>query len=153
MCASRCPPTPRAHAQGAGRLAGVLPIYIGGPEATSIHQAIEGIEPPRPLTHDLFVDVLEELGTRLERVVITEVRDHTFYAELHLVSSGRTTVVSSRPSDAVALAVRIGCPIFASEAVLDAAGQAPEPDPEDADEIIDEFRDFIENINPEDFAG
>jgi bifunctional DNase/RNase len=131
----------------------VLPIYIGGPEATSIHQAIEGIEPPRPLTHDLFVTVLDELGTRLERVVITEVREHTFYAELHLLTDGAPRVVSSRPSDAVALAVRAGCPLFASEAVLDAAGQTPEPETDDADEIIDEFRDFIENINPEDFAG
>lgn len=131
----------------------VLPIYIGGPEATSIHQAIEGIEPPRPLTHDLFVTVLDELGTRLERVVITEVREHTFYAELHLVTGGTPRIVSSRPSDAVALAVRAGCPLFASEEVLEAAGQTPEPETEDADEIIDEFRDFIENINPEDFAG
>lgn len=131
----------------------VLPIYIGGPEATSIHQAIEGIEAPRPLTHDLFVNVLDELGTTLERVVITDVREHTFFAELHLVTAGATRVVSSRPSDAVALAVRTGSPLFASEEVLSAAGQAPEPEPEDADEIIDEFRDFIENINPEDFAG
>ena len=66
----------------------VLPIYIGGPEATSIHQALEGIEPPRPLTHDLMVNVLGELGTRLDHVVITEMREHTFFAELHLVSGG-----------------------------------------------------------------
>jgi bifunctional DNase/RNase len=134
----------------------VLPIYIGGPEATSIHQALEGIEPPRPLTHDLFVNVLGELGTRLDRIVITEVRDHTFFAELHLQVGGENKVVSSRPSDAVALAVRTGSPLFASEDVLESAGQAAETDAEedvDADEIIDEFRDFIENINPEDFAG
>lgn len=133
----------------------VLPIYIGGPEATSIHQAIEGIEAPRPLTHDLFVNVLDELGTTLDRVVITDVREHTFFAELHLITGGQTRVVSSRPSDAVALAVRTGSPLFASEDVLESAGQIPEPEPDvdDDDEIIDEFRDFIENINPEDFAS
>lgn len=131
----------------------VLPIYIGGPEATSIHQAIEGIEAPRPLTHDLFVNVLGELDTTLERVVITSVRDHTFFAELHLTTAGTTRVVSSRPSDAVALAVRTGSPLFASEDVLESAGQLPEPEVDDEEEILDEFRDFIENINPEDFAG
>lgn len=131
----------------------VLPIYIGGPEATSIHQAVEGIEAPRPLTHDLFVNVLGELDTTLDRVVITSVRDHTFFAELHLTVGGTSHVVSSRPSDAVALAVRTGSPLFASEDVLESAGQVPEPEVDDEEEILDEFRDFIESINPEDFAG
>lgn len=133
----------------------VLPIYIGGPEASSIHQAIEGIEAPRPLTHDLFVDVLEALEVQLAEVVITEMRDHTFYAELHLTSRGtdRRLSVSSRPSDAIALAVRVGCEIFCEERVLAEAGQVPEPEPASAEEIIDEFRDFIDNVTPDDFAG
>lgn len=132
----------------------VLPIYIGGPEASSIHQAIEGIEAPRPLTHDLFVDVLEALEVQLTEVVITEMRDHTFFAELHLVTlgTGQRLSVSSRPSDAVALAVRVGCEIFCEEEVLAEAGHVPEPEPASADEIIDEFRDFIDNVTPDDFA-
>lgn len=135
---------------GAQRL---LPIYIGGPEASAIHYALEGIEPPRPLTHDLFVTVLAELGSTLERVLVTEVRDHTYYAELHLRAPDGDHVVSSRPSDAIALAVRCGAPLFASESLLDEVGQLPEPEPDDdADEIIDEFKDFIESVSPEDFA-
>ena len=129
----------------------VLPIYIGGPEATSIHQAMEGIVAPRPLTHDLFVNVLDVLGVQLTQVVITEMREHTFFAELHLSGPAGALTVSSRPSDAVALAVRVGCDVFCDEAVLDEA--AHEPEPASDDEIIDEFRDFIDNITPDDFAG
>jgi hypothetical protein len=132
----------------------LLPIYIGSPEAAAIHYALEGIEPPRPLTHDLFVTVLGELGATLERVVVTAVHDHTYYAELHLQSAGGSKVISSRPSDAIALAVRVGCPIFGEEALIDEVGQEAEvADEDEAEEILDEFRDFIENISPEDFAG
>jgi uncharacterized protein len=134
---------------GAQRL---LPIYIGSPEASSIHYALEGIDPPRPLTHDLFLNTLHELGATLERVVLTEVRDHTYYAELHLTAAGVEHVLSSRPSDAIALAVRCEAPLFASDALLDEVGQLPEPEPEtDAEDMIDEFKDFIENVSPEDF--
>ena len=86
---------------------------------------IEGIEAPRPLTHDLFVNVLDELGATLDRVVITDVREHTFFAELHLVTGGATRVVSSRPSDAVALAVRTGSPLFASVNSADVIAACP----------------------------
>lgn len=137
--------------QGRQRL---VPIYIGSPEATSIHYALEGLVPPRPLTHDLFMDTLEQLGISLERVVVTEMRDHTFYAELHLNSEGQVKVVSSRPSDAIALAVRCDAPLYAEEALVDEVGQDPPPEPEEeAAEILDEFKDFIENVNPEDFAS
>ncbi|CAN5686690.1 MAG: bifunctional nuclease family protein [Ilumatobacteraceae bacterium] len=131
----------------------LLPIYIGTPEATSIHYALEGVTPPRPLTHDLFLQVLTELGVKLEQVVVTEMREHTYFAELHLRrEGGQATVMSSRPSDAIALAVRCSAPLFASEELLDEVGQEPTPEPEEeAEEIIDEFRDFIEHVNPEDF--
>jgi bifunctional DNase/RNase len=136
---------------GAQRL---LPILIGGAEASAIHYALEGVEPPRPLTHDLFVTVLGTLGATLERVLVTEVRDHTYYAELHLATADGPKVVSSRPSDAIALAVRCGAPLFAADELLDEVGQVPEPEPEDeAEEIIDEFKDFIEHVNPEDFGS
>jgi bifunctional DNase/RNase len=132
----------------------VLPILIGGPEAAAIHTALEGITPPRPLTHDLTVTVFQALGATLERVVITEVREHTFFAELHFRSASGDTVVSSRPSDAIALAVRTSSPIFADEALLDqAAVEAPEADADEGDEeaILDEFRDFLDDIKPDDF--
>jgi uncharacterized protein len=139
------------EATGAGRL---LPILIGGAEASAIHYALEGVEPPRPLTHDLFVTVLGTLGATIERVVVTEVRDHTYYAELHLVTPTGPQIVSSRPSDAIALAVRCGTPLFASDELLDEVGQVPAPEPEEeAEEIIDEFKDFIEHVNPEDFGS
>jgi bifunctional DNase/RNase len=133
----------------------VLPIYIGNPEAAAIAYKLEGVVPPRPLTHDLFVDSLAALGATLERIVVTEMREHTYYAELHLDLAGTKHRVSARPSDSICLAVRVGCPMFVEEAVLDEAGQEPEPEeePEEADEILEEFRDFIENVNPEDFMG
>jgi uncharacterized protein len=132
----------------------LLPILIGGAEASAIHYALEGVQPPRPLTHDLFVTVLQTLDAQLDRVLVTEVRDHTFYAELHLTTPAGPKVVSSRPSDAIALAVRCGAPLFASEELLDEVGQLPAPEPEDeAEEIIDEFKDFIEHVNPEDFGS
>ena len=147
--------TPMMLLQESGGSRRLLPIYIGHPEAASIHTAIEGIDPPRPLTHDLFVTVLGATEVELERVVITEVRDHTFYAELHLIVGGDERVVSARPSDGVALAVRSGTPIYAAEELLDEAGQPAEiaegGDGEEA-EIIDEFKDFIEHVNPDDFA-
>lgn len=131
----------------------LLPIYIGSPEAASIHYALEGIDPPRPLTHDLFVSVIGQLGASLAKVVVTEVRDHTYYAELHLIVGDDEQIISSRPSDAIALAVRCEAPLFASDALLDDVGQVPEPEPEEeAEEIIDEFKDFIESVSPDDFA-
>ncbi len=132
----------------------LLPIYIGSPEASAIHYALEGVDPPRPLTHDLFMSVIDLLGAVLDRVVITEVRDHTYYAELHLSTGTGAKVISSRPSDAIALAVRCEAPILASDQLLDEVGQIPEPEPEEqAEEIIDEFKDFIDNVSPDDFAS
>jgi bifunctional DNase/RNase len=132
----------------------LLPIYIGGPEASAIHQALEAIEAPRPLTHDLFAATIGALGWALDRIEITEVRDHTFYAELHLVGpGGETLAISARPSDAVALATRTTAPVYANAEVLDLAGQQPEPAADHEAEILDEFRDFIEHVSPDDFAG
>ncbi len=133
----------------------LLPIVIGTPEASSIHAALAGIEPPRPLTHDLMVILLEQLQAQLDRIVVTEIRDHVFYAELHLRTVAGAKVVSSRPSDAIALAVRTGSPIFASEQLLVEAGQETVDVPDDSDEeaIIDEFRDFLDDLDPDDFKG
>lgn len=133
----------------------ILPIYIGTPEATAIHYALEGVNPPRPMTHDLFVDTLAQLGATLEQVVVTEVRDHTYFAELHIRTANQElSIVSSRPSDAIALAVRVAAPLFGADELLDEVGQEPpdEPAEEEAEEILDEFRDFIEHVSPDDFA-
>ena len=132
----------------------LLPIFIGIPEATAIALALDGEPTPRPMTHDLLRQVLEELSTALDRVVVTELRDRTFYAELHLVRSGKKIVVSSRPSDAIALAARTGTPIYADEAVIDEAGYAegvPDSD-ERAEEVVEQFKEFIDSISPEDFG-
>ena len=139
------------EAEGRQRL---LPIYIGSPEASAIHYALEGVVPPRPLTHDLFLEVLGELGASITQVVVTEMRDRTYFAELHLDTPGGDKVISSRPSDAIALAVRCGAALYASNELIDEVGQEPvvEPD-DDAAEIIDEFKDFIENVSPEDFGS
>jgi len=135
----------------------VLPIYIGGPEAAAIAYALEKVPTPRPLTHDLLRNVLQELGADVRRIVVTELRDHTFFAEIELVLGDTTHRVSSRPSDAIALAVRAGTPIFAEESVLDEAGQAAPEEDEDEEagdeELVDEFREFIENVKPDDFAS
>lgn len=135
----------------------VLPIMIGSPEASAIHFALEGVMSPRPMTHDLFIDVLNSVGVTLQRVIVTEIRDHTYYAELYLQTPNGLQTVSSRPSDALALAVRAGAEIFATEELLDAVGQeaaAIEEETEVTEEtIMDEFRDFIDTINPDDFAS
>ena len=132
----------------------LVPIYIGNPEATSIHYALEGVVPPRPLTHDLFLEALAVVGARIDKVVVTEMRDHTYYAELHLETNEGPKVVSSRPSDAIALAVRCDAPLFANEDLVDEVGQEPPPESEEhTEEILDQFHDFIENVTPEDFAG
>ena len=136
----------------------VLPIMIGTAEATAIHYALEGVVPPRPMTHDLFIDVLTAVGASLRRVLITEIREHTYYAELSLQTPNGQRTVSSRPSDALALAVRSGADIFATEELLDAVGQdaavvAVLDDGDEDESILDEFRDFIDSINPDDFSG
>jgi bifunctional DNase/RNase len=136
---------------GKGR---VLPIFIGSPEAQAIALALDGIETPRPMTHDLFKNVLDELGVALSGVVVTDLQDKTFFAELHLDHAGARTTVSSRPSDAIALAVRFGATIHASESVLDAAAFTPTEEGEEVvqEQVVEEFREFIENVNPEDFV-
>jgi uncharacterized protein len=136
--------------QGQRRL---LPIFIGGPEATAIAYALENVVPPRPQTHDLMKNLLDELGARIQKISVTELVDHTFYAEIELVLNGQTHRISSRPSDAIALAVRVGTPIFAAEDVLDEAGHTAAEDSEEPEDVVAEFREFIEKVNPEDFAS
>ena len=145
---------------GSGR---VLPIWIGPQEATSIFLAVQGTPAPRPLSHDLMATILGELGAGVDRVEITRVEESTFYAEIVLVpADGSSTVVDARPSDAIALAGRVGAPIWVAEDVFsssslpeslgeDDSGQTP--DPADEETKIEEFREFINHVDPEDFKG
>ena len=139
-----------------------LPIYVGAPEATAIAFAIEGVEVPRPLTHDLLVDVIRQLGAELEEVVITALEGSTFYAELHLRLVDGSTVVSARPSDAVALALRTGAPLYIADELMASEGvRLAEEDLADdevadegeAEEVVEEFIEFLDTIRPEDFSG
>ncbi len=129
-----------------------LPIWIGTAEATAIALALEGVEPARPMTHDLLRDVVAALGARVERIVITELREGTFFADLVLVASdGTEVVVSSRPSDAIALAARTGAPVLAERALLDEAGVQIHDETEE--EEIEKFREFLDEVTPEDFEA
>ena len=129
-----------------------LPIIIGGFEAQSIAIELEKIKTPRPLTHDLFKTVLDDLSVTLDRVEITKLHEGTFYAEIELDRGGAKSRISSRPSDAIALAVRFGgdIPIFADEDVLDEAGVLFEAD--DEEQEVAQFRQFLDEVTPEDFA-
>lgn len=131
----------------------ILPIFIGAVEATAIAFALQGVVTQRPMTHDLMRDVLQTLGVQVERVLVTELKEGTFFAELTLSHPGGDTVtVSSRPSDAIALAARLGTPIFADEAVLEeAAIEVSEED--EQEEEVEKFRAFLQDVNPEDFAS
>jgi bifunctional DNase/RNase len=153
--------TPVVVLRERGGMRRYLSIFIGAPEATAIAFAVEGVETPRPLTHDLMCATLDALGAHIEQVVVTELRDTTYFAELRIVQGGTEHVVSSRPSDAVALAARVGCPIFASNDVLVEAGYLDEVDEDendedeivDPDEVVEEFRHFIDSVNPDDFGS
>ena len=129
-----------------------LPIFIGPPEATAIVYALQGMETPRPMTHDLFKTVLDELSMVLHQVVITRLEEGTFYAEIELVRDDGSLRISSRPSDAIALAVRYEqpIPIFVAEEVIDEAGVLFEA--EEDEEQIEQFREFLEQVAPEDFG-
>jgi bifunctional DNase/RNase len=128
-----------------------LPIWIGPVEAMAISSAIDGIAPPRPQTHDLLTSVIESLGATVNRIVVTELRENVFFADLVLDVDGREVVVSSRPSDAVALAVRTGSPVFARTEVLDEAGIEIREEEEEAE--VERFRELLEDLTVEDFLG
>ena len=127
-----------------------LPLWIGTAEATAISLALEGVTPPRPLTHDLLADVIEHLDAQLSSVSISDLADGVFYA---ILSFADHDPISARPSDAVALAVRCGVPVLVNPEVMDAAGvdiSETGDEAHDSDEL-EKFREFLDSINPEDF--
>ena len=132
----------------------VLPIWIGTQEATSILLALEGEQAPRPLTHDLMTTFLEALDARIERVEVTRIEEGTFYAEITLVTPSGTLVLDARPSDAIALTLRSEAPLYVDEKVLEEAGIPAElADPRTDEAKVDEFKRFLDDVDPEDFQG
>lgn len=139
-----------------------LPIFIGAPEATAIALALQGVETPRPMTHDLLVNVIQALNFELSNIQIIELRDSTYIAELTLMQGQTSYQISSRPSDAIALAIRVSAPIFVADELMDSESVpaeildtdredgSPEENPE---ELVGEFREFLNNLRPEDFSG
>ena len=124
-----------------------LPIWVGAAEATAIAFAQQGLTPPRPLTHDLIKNILDTLVTTVESVQVTHLTDGVFFSKI-LFEKG--IEVSARPSDAIALALRTGSPIYGTEAVFNSAGIEI---PDQADDQVEAFREFLDQINPEDFLG
>jgi bifunctional DNase/RNase len=147
-----------------------LPIWIGAAEADAIAVKLQGVNVPRPLTHDLLCSIIDDLGATINSIIVSDLKNDTFYAKINLSVDGKQLEVDSRPSDALALAVRAGVPIYAEEAVMDKAGilldkETGKPIPEEGGEgesgdrevseqelrRMSAFRDFIDNLNLDDF--
>ena len=127
----------------------VLPIWIGPAEAQAIARELAGQRFQRPLTHDLLANIVEGLKARVTRVVISELKDNTFFAQLLVDRDGEAVVIDARPSDSIAVALRCGADIFVNEKLLNEPGEQDEPTPE---EKAQELRKFLENLDPEDFG-
>lgn len=129
-----------------------LPIWIGHPEAAAILMKLQGQATPRPMTHDLFAATLSQLGVEMVRVCVTDLRENTFYATITVQQNGAEVELDSRPSDAIALAVRTETPIFADERLIDDHAIEFEGDEPNEEELVDEFKKFLESVTPEAFA-
>jgi bifunctional DNase/RNase len=129
-----------------------LPIWIGHPEAAAILMKLQGATTPRPMTHDLVTEMLGELGAQVVRITVTELKENTFYASITVQQNGSEIEIDSRPSDAIALAVRAEAPIFAAEEVIEESAIEFEGEDVNEEEIVSEFRQFLENVTPDEFA-
>ena len=127
-----------------------LPIWIGHNEAAAILMKLQSQDSPRPMTHDLVADMLEQLDAQVVRITVTELRDSTFYAQITVQQNGAEIEIDSRPSDAIALALRADAPIFADERVIEES--AVEFENETEEEMVSEFRRFLDNVTPDEFA-
>ena len=132
-----------------------LPIWIGHPEAAAILMRLQSQAPPRPMTHDLLSDMLEQLGAQVIRITVTELRENTFYAQITVVQDGNEIEVDSRPSDAIALAIRAEAPIFAADRVIEESAiefEGDEVTEEQLEEEVTKFKHFLEEVTPYQFA-
>src|ERR1700710_1173279 len=128
-----------------------LPIWIGHSEAAPSLMKLQGATAPRPLTHDLLVNMLGELDVDIVRVTVTELRENTFHASITIAQNGAEVEIDSRSSDAIAIAVRAQAPIFAADEVIEESAIEMEGDEVQEEEIVDEFKRFLEGVSPEDF--
>lgn len=132
-----------------------LPIWIGHPEAAAILMKLQSQAPPRPMTHDLLSDMLEQLGAQVIRITVTELRENTFYAQITVTQDGNEIEVDSRPSDAIALAIRAEAPIFAADRVIEESAiefEGDEVTEEQLEEEVTKFKHFLEDVTPDQFA-
>ena len=129
-----------------------LPIWIGHPEAAAILMKLQGTDAPRPLTHDLLVNILSELDVDVVRVTVTELRENTFHASITVQQNGSELEIDSRSSDAIAVAIRAHAPIYAADSVIEESAIEFEGDDVNEEEIVDEFKRFLESVSAEDFA-
>jgi bifunctional DNase/RNase len=129
-----------------------LPIWIGHPEAAAILMKLQDATPPRPLTHDLLVNILGELDAEVVRVTVTELRENTFHASITVAQNGTEVEVDSRSSDAIAVAVRVSAPIFAADSVIEESAIEFDGEEVNEEEIVDEFKKFLEVVSAEDFV-
>src|SRR3954454_4569554 len=129
-----------------------LPIWIGHAEAAAILMKLQNAATPRPMTHDLVTDILGELGAKVTQVAVTELRENTFYAQLTIQLDGSEVEIDSRPSDAIALAVRADAPIFVADEVIDESAIEFEGEEVNEEEIVDEFKRFLDDVSPDQFA-
>jgi bifunctional DNase/RNase len=129
-----------------------LPIWIGHPEAAAILMKLQGAATPRPMTHDLFTEILGQLEARVVRIAVTELRENTFYALITVAVDGTELEIDSRPSDAIALAVRAGAPIFVADSVIEESAIEFEHEDVNEEEVVEEFKKFLDEVKPEDFS-
>ena len=134
-----------------------LPIWIGHPEAAAILMKLQSATTPRPMTHDLVTDILTQLDAQVVRITVTELKENTFYASITVQQNGSEIEIDSRPSDAIALAIRTEAPIFAAEEVIEESaiefeGEGEEVNEDDVQEIVSEFKQFLEHVTPDEFA-
>jgi bifunctional DNase/RNase len=130
-----------------------LPIWIGSNEATAILMKIQGVETPRPMTHDLLSETVRQLNAEVVRVTVTELRENTFIALITLRADSGEIEIDARPSDALALAVRADAPIFVADQVIEDSALEFEEDSDDTDEVVERFKEFLNDVTSDDFAG
>ena len=132
-----------------------LPIWIGHPEAAAILMKLQSASTPRPMTHDLVTDMLEQLGAQVIRITVTELRENTFYAQITVQQDGSEVEIDSRPSDAIALAIRAEAPIFAADDVIEESAiefEGDEINQEDLEKEVSKFKQFLDHVSPDEFA-
>lgn len=131
-----------------------LPIWVGFFEANAIALEIEKIATPRPMTHDLMKNLISDMKAEIKHILVSELKDNTFYAVINMMSGGTTLKIDSRPSDAIALALRVKAPIYVNEAVIEAAKSLDLPDTSKANtEDKDQWKKWLDNIKPQDFGN